>query len=709
MPSKQTTSDLLSEKATLQKRLADINNELGETQLQPSNTLLSKSGYLFKWLDREIGWAGTKWDLRFVRLERGRLCYYKSHEDAAPVYVLSLRRCAVRDDGYKPNRQFQKNNSNNDIKTPNAFFHVFSIYQRPVGLKDTKQHAQQDDEDEISPLLRFSTKNYAEKQQWVELISEACAYCDSDHYLQNGFNDDYFSPLAMGNRTENMKTEKGTIPRMYFAPAPMVKLTRVSSIAHIKTSANKNACRSNMTRQSDYPASKPMHLEAKPSYLSDEAPIQNYRGVLNLAMIILLISNFRLLLVTFQEYNIVLAQTFSMPEEGFSLSTEIVVDYPFLFGFTLLIVIVNLAFGIEYFLSHGTLGERFGIVLHVVNVNLALFGTMVIVWYLIESPILGGILLNSGVVTWMKLISYIHANADYRSHPNRASPKVQHFDDQNGDVSYPKNITFCNIYYFMLAPTLTYQINFPQVPQRRWFRITTLLVRFVSAIAVILFLLFQVIAPHLDAMIKDFENRTTQSYQVFSIDIIAEYLLKLTMASTYCWLLFFYLFFHLYLNILAEILRFGDRVFYKDWWNSSNVSSYWRLWNLPVHYWLIRHLYFPSIRLGLKKTGATFVVFLFSAIMHEVVFSIPFHMIRPWGFLGMMAQIPLIVVTKYFDKIKPGSSIGNIIFWFSFCIVGQPMAILMYTIDYWEKTTELPSVPTKRNLFSALFRKHDEL
>ena len=56
-------------------------------------------------------------------------------------------------------------------------------------------------------------------------------------------------------------------------------------------------------------------------------------------------------------------------------------------------------------------------------------------------------------------------------------------------------------------------------------------------------------------------------------------------------------------------------VFYQDWWNAREVSAYWRLWNMPVHYWLVRHVYFPSVRSGCSKTGATFVVFLFSAIV----------------------------------------------------------------------------------------------
>ena len=47
---------------------------------------------------------------------------------------------------------------------------------------------------------------------------------------------------------------------------------------------------------------------------------------------------------------------------------------------------------------------------------------------------------------------------------------------------------------------------------------------------------------------------------------IAERILKLSLPNMCVWLLGFYVFFHLYLNITAEILRFGDRQFYKDWW-----------------------------------------------------------------------------------------------------------------------------------------------
>jgi diacylglycerol O-acyltransferase-1 len=42
-----------------------------------------------------------------------------------------------------------------------------------------------------------------------------------------------------------------------------------------------------------------------------------------------------------------------------------------------------------------------------------------------------------------------------------------------------------------------------------------------------------------------------------------ERLLRLSVPNTAVWLAMFYLVFHLWLNILGELLMFGDRMFYK--------------------------------------------------------------------------------------------------------------------------------------------------
>ena len=193
------------------------------------------------------------------------------------------------------------------------------------------------------------------------------------------------------------------------------------------------------------------------------------------------------------------------------------------------------------------------------------------------------------------------------------------------------------------------------------------------------FVAAQVVSPVLASLVGDLEA----SGGAYTASMMAEYWLKLSIANTYLWLLIFYFYFHLYLNLFAELLRFGDRVFYKDWWNSAEVSAYWRLWNMPVHLWLIRHVYFPCVRSKMmNKQAATLFVFFLSAVMHEMLVSVPFHMVRPWAFIGMMMQVPLVGMTKFLYRLYPGSSIGNMIFWLSFCVVGQPMAVMLYTVDF---------------------------
>ncbi len=87
------------------------------------------------------------------------------------------------------------------------------------------------------------------------------------------------------------------------------------------------------------------------------------------------------------------------------------------------------------------------------------------------------------------------------------------------------------------------------------------------------------------------------------------------------------------------------------------------------------------LRAGCNKTVATFVVFAFSALMHEVVISLPFQHIALHAFLGMMGQAPLIFVAKYLDRVFDNPFLGNALFWCTFCVIGQPMGILLYYND----------------------------
>ena len=100
---------------------------------------------------------------------------------------------------------------------------------------------------------------------------------------------------------------------------------------------------------------------------------------------------------------------------------------------------------------------------------------------------------------------------------------------------------------------------------------------------------------------------------------------------------------------------------------------------------MVRHLYFPCVRAGLSRGQCVFVVFFFSALFHELLVSVPFHMPRLYAFGAMLGQIPLVFITKKLEdssEVWRGAGAGNFLFWATFCVVGQPMAVLLYYYDH---------------------------
>jgi sterol O-acyltransferase len=61
-----------------------------------------------------------------------------------------------------------------------------------------------------------------------------------------------------------------------------------------------------------------------------------------------------------------------------------------------------------------------------------------------------------------------------------------------------------------------------------------------------------------------------------SLKMFAHSILNCTLPGTLLLLVGFFAFLHCWLNAFAEMLRFADRMFYKDWWNSTNFSNYYR-------------------------------------------------------------------------------------------------------------------------------------
>ncbi|RKP15066.1 MBOAT, membrane-bound O-acyltransferase family-domain-containing protein [Piptocephalis cylindrospora] len=167
------------------------------------------------------------------------------------------------------------------------------------------------------------------------------------------------------------------------------------------------------------------------------------------------------------------------------------------------------------------------------------------------------------------------------------------------------------------------------------------------------------------------------------LGVLVERTLKLSTSAVVVWLLMFYALFHAFLNLLAEVTRFGDRRFYDPWWNSRDLGEYWRTWNRPVHSFLKRHVHSPITRRTGSVAAAAAFVFFVSAAMHEVIVGVPLGTVNGLAFGGMMAQMPLIMLTRQVRRWRgEGSGVGNVVFWVSFCIVGQPLMCVIYYYEW---------------------------
>ncbi|GMQ06079.1 hypothetical protein CsSME_00050805 [Camellia sinensis var. sinensis] len=317
---------------------------------------------------------------------------------------------------------------------------------------------------------------------------------------------------------------------------------------------------------------------------------KSHAGLFNLCIVVLVAVNSRLIIENLMKYGWLI-------RSGFWFSSKSLRDWPLLMCCITLLLFPLAAFVVEKLVRQKYISEPVVVSLHIlITTATVLFPVFVILRY--DSAVLSGVtLMLFACVVWLKLVSYAHTNYDMRalakSHDKGEASSV------SSNLNYSYDVSFKSLVYFMVAPTLCYQV-----------------VSFEEC----------------------FVGGTKR------------------------------------LNILAELLCFGDREFYKDWWNAQTVEE-------PVHKWMVRHIYFPCLRNGIPKGVAVLIAFLVSAVFHELCIAVPCHIFKFWAFIGIMFQVPLVMITSYLQNKFRNSMVGNMIFWCFFSILGQPMCVLLYYHD----------------------------
>ena len=724
---KQTIDD--HEKA-LHNKIAALQAEVDELRAAERRAKKQAGGWCYRYNINPI--ALSRWERRFFMLDTSsghgaRLLYYRSDADAEPRRTIPLANVVVVDEGTRtPRRQLGR------AKT----FHIFSLWQQGT-LHSSRGPGS-------GALLRLSCDSEPQALQWLSWLSSHTADRTVVR-LREG--DGSAEPSPVVNRrgvpsspspaaAPAADADSGLRRRHTAAAAAAASAGAPEAAAAAAADADDKAkaegaepASPKRKRRSTFdpflfPASRPMHRRAQPSLLSPGEPDSRgveLKGFVNLLMLVLLATNTRLVVENAVKYGWLVSLPFLKPAAD--LAAQGVPRRTFLeqyvlsgsgFGVGVLVGCTLLSWAIEkaatrrWELRPRSDAKRLdsadvGVMvpsgaidtMHTLNAAAALLLPCAAVRLSCTMSVSSGvILLLLAVTLHLKLVSWAHVHYDLRLAERESSScdasdldaRLAKFSagvqDTERNKHYPNSVSLGALLYFLLAPTLCYQESFPRTPHRRLAYLLSLAARLLLLSAFIVFIAQQYIMPLLLA--------SSPTLDAMDLPGIVYIVLKLSLPVTYVWLAGFYAFFHVWLNLLGELLRFGDRQFYLEWWNTTSFETYWRLWNIPVHSWIARHVYFPFLRLCARRTRignaaakqlAGLVCFFFSGVLHEVIIGLPLRGIRvPLAFVAMMGQVPLIKIFGTLPRSKTGpfAQLGNYIFWFTFCFLGQPAAVLLY-------------------------------
>ncbi|XP_018573342.1 diacylglycerol O-acyltransferase 1 [Anoplophora glabripennis] len=460
-------------------------------------------------------------------------------------------------------------------------------------------------------------------------------------------------------------------------------VTRAEEIQAVEQKARKN--------QPDKPCHKP-----RDSLFSWNSGFDNFTGFVNWGFLLLSIGGIRLLLENFIKYGIRVD-----PIQWFYILTgqdESGSEHPSIVLILYSVVPVVLCLLTEKGLAVEIIPTAPGMLIHIINLLVLILLPMVIIHIKDGFSLVGASCVTTLYsLLFLKLWSYVQVNMWCRvarlnqkgslrrqslsySNLNQSIKNSNDLKNTNEDahkskesyVQYPDNLTLRDLYYFLCAPTLCYELNFPRTDRIRKRFLVKRIFEVLAGMQIILCVIQQWMIPSVKNSLIPFSNMDFMK--------ASERLLKLAIPNHLAWLCMFYIMFHSWLNLLGEILHFADRSFYNDWWNANNIDVFWRNWNLPVHRWALRHLYLPMVEMGYSKYSAGVTVFFISAFFHEYMVSVPLKTYKIWAFMGMMGQIPLSHISRYVER-RYGPRFGNLVVWSSI-IIGQPLCIMMYYHDY---------------------------
>ena len=242
---------------------------------------------------------------------------------------------------------------------------------------------------------------------------------------------------------------------------------------------------------------------------------------------------------------------------------------------------------------------------------------------------------------------------------------------------FPANLTVGNYFMFTMYPVVVYQFEYPRTKKIRWGYVVEKVAAIFGTIFILIVVAQLFMLPPIERALKfrgrNWENGTIRTVEWFYL--VAE----IDPGITVIYMLCFYLIWDAILNCFAELTRFADRYFYGDWWNCTSWSEFARIWNVPVHKFLVRHVYHAAMN-NWKINGvqATLFTFVLSSVFHELAMYAIWKRFRGYLFAFQLAQLPMAYVSES-KFLKDKHVFNNVTFWCGVCS-GPAVITALYTM-----------------------------